>query len=737
MATAAKEIVAYAKVKLPLLVPGKDPVTIEPGTRLHVISRLNNYVIYHCSEHGVSGSCKKTDLDMDFEILTLSDDSTSDSIEYKEFPSIEKARTDNDDMNDITALLEKTQISEEPMKAFDKKQSTPMPRRTSQVSKRKSADSTMISSNRAKRMSRNSLAFYKRAKKVTKKSKLRFSDPLRKTDVPPTIPENPFLKCLETSKICVDSDDSENDTSENDESSQAFGTFLPPSASAILQTAHDKLDKETEIALKFIRTHSDKVPKYDDYKTKRPLALFLCRNLYNFAIQQGLHTSSFVHRWLFYAFPESNQEKLHYYLQQTRLNFPDADLFTTLRELARVLSPDDFMSLQNIKPRMPSEGLTDLVIRLLADIPIVIDCTKAEIPQMVAQFIKNTEKQSPLGVEFRRELIRTKLTLTDGVLMDIASRVDRLIQPSAQIFDSINKIEKSENTTCVSCKRSHNHRRANGDLWKTCESCFYGAVAKEQQHNVLENPKSIGNKFTGYESTNHRAGSKPDLYSGPSKSAIIHRCIDCGSTVRTGPDRKPYSRCQSCYRQYRQSRYFPTRTNYTREFQNQKQPYRGSQSRNSRPSTYADATRPPRPRTSFRQTRVKNVQRPGQMIEVNVRNRLDSKQISGLLDTGCSDDVLTLKACRKLGIDHLIQPVSQYTSGPIQADGSQLKVVGTVSVDILVGKAPYQQKFTVLEHMPNHDIMIGTKFLDSKGILNQIYDVVGENLGYNNIRKGN
>ena len=165
MATAAKEIVAFAKVKLPLLVLGEDPVTIEPGTRLHVLHQVDDHVFFRCREHGKPGVCKKTDLDMDVDLLTLSDDSTSDSIKYTEFPSIEKARTDNADMNDLSNLLEKTQISDEPMKVFDKQQSTPMPQRQSQAAKRKTADSTMLSAHRVKRMSRNSFAFYRRAKK--------------------------------------------------------------------------------------------------------------------------------------------------------------------------------------------------------------------------------------------------------------------------------------------------------------------------------------------------------------------------------------------------------------------------------------------------------------------------------------------------------------------------------------------------------------------------------------------
>ena len=132
-----------------------------------------------------------------------------------------------------------------------------------------------------------------------------------------------------------------------------------------------------------------------------------------------------------------------------------------------------------------------------------------------------------------------------------------------------------------------------------------------------------------------------------------------------------------------------------------------------------------------------NFRVPGQMIKVKVQNRLGSRPISGLLDTGCNDDVLSLQACRMLGIDHLIKPESPYARSPTVVDGSPVKVVGSVPVDILVGKTPYQATFTVLEKMPNNDILIGTKFLSSKGIFNKIYDLVGQHIGHHNIRKGN
>ena len=99
------------------------------------------------------------------------------------------------------------------------------------------------------------------------------------------------------------------------------------------------LGRVTEAALKFVRTHPDRVPKYTEYKSKMPLALFFCRIVYNFANSQGLQKGNFLDRWLFYTFPESAQEKLHLYLQKVRLLYPSAGLFTILRELARASDP--------------------------------------------------------------------------------------------------------------------------------------------------------------------------------------------------------------------------------------------------------------------------------------------------------------------------------------------------------------------------------------------------------------
>ena len=168
----------------------------------------------------------------------------------------------------------------------------------------------------------------------------------RQTIKPTPIKEDVFESKSNLSWHEIDTENSDSDEFDIENEEHIASGYAPPSTSHFLKANKKPMDKGTESALKHLRQHPEKVPKFKDYTL--PLAFFLCRIIYRWAIQQGLVKVEFLDRWVFYAFPELNHEKVHHYLDRVRAKFPNASLFQTLRELAHHLTPDDFMTLQSI-----------------------------------------------------------------------------------------------------------------------------------------------------------------------------------------------------------------------------------------------------------------------------------------------------------------------------------------------------------------------------------------------------
>jgi len=594
----------------------------------------------------------------------------------------------------------------------------------------------MISKNDRRRSRRNSLALYNRkiakARSTLKRIERNISTigevsdgemDVRedKTQITPEQP-NPFVKCLKPINDNDTDSNSDNDItdSEDDEDFHMGSTYAPPSTSHFLEdvvsSKSQVLDKETESALKHLRQHPEKVPQVKAYNL--PIAFFLCRIIYHFAIRQGLHQVKFLNRWLFYAFPEVNQEKVHFYLGRIRAKYPNASLFQTLRELARSLSPDDFMTLQTIQPRDKSEGLTDLLIRLQSDIPIIMDCTALELPTLIMQFIKNSERNSQAGTEFRREAIRLRGKPTLDKLHKIVSRVDRLIQPSSecQISGFHDRTKIANKNICQVCAEEHTNLRDDGTAWPSCETCMYTAQASfynERKFGTYNQPRRAATPM------------RQNQASSP-------KCRDCENNTNWNRIARQYfDRCYPCFRKSKSDR---------RSQPNDQEPRRSRSNnfgRDVRPTTYANAAR----RNSYSRKRNINEFRTNRnydptcyRVAVRVRNLSKRAEITGLFDTGCNVDVVSRKACTELGIAHLIEPCN---STATVVDGAPVNITGRVRATVHIGNVQYTSEFSVIEHMSQYDMMVGTKFMQTSGLMKDILTATQDKLGAENVTRGN
>ena len=122
-------------------------------------------------------------------------------------------------------------------------------------------------------------------------------------------------------------------------------------------------------------------------------------------------------------------------------------------------------------------------------------------------------------------------------------------------------------------------------------------------------------------------------------------------------------------------------------------------------------------------------------MSVRVTNKNRNNPINALIDTGCNTEVLSLAACTKLGISHLID--RRIRSSARGVDNRELGVVGEVKATLNVGDIPYTQTFQVLKNISGYDMMIGTRFMLSNSLMETIYGIAQKTLGKNNVSLGN
>ena len=258
--------------------------------------------------------------------------------------------------------------------------------------------------------------------------------------------------------------------------------------------------------------------------------------------------------------------------------------------------------------------------------------------------------------------------------------------------------------------------RDDGTAWPSCEPCMYTAQASfynERKFETYNQPRRMPNP------------PRQNRSSGP-------KCRDCENhTNWNRKDRQYFVRCYSCFRKNNTNGQAAT---------TEQQPRRSRSNnfgRDTRPSTYANAAR----RNSYTGRRNINEFRNNQRydpscyrVAVRVKNRSKTAEITGLFDTGCNIDVVSRKACDELRISHLIKPCH---STATVVDGAPVTITGRVTATVHIGNVPYTSEFSVIEHISQYDMMVGTKFMETSGLLGDIFSATQNKLGADNVTRGN
>ena len=120
-------------------------------------------------------------------------------------------------------------------------------------------------------------------------------------------------------------------------------------------------------------------------------------------------------------------------------------------------------------------------------------------------------------------------------------------------------------------------------------------------------------------------------------------------------------------------------------------------------------------------------------MHVKVTGSDPSKSTRALIDTGANNDVLSLQACYDLGI---INQVNGSSENVTLANGSTA-CVGNITTTLNIGNVPYNSTFLVMDKIDGYGMMVGTKFMQSKDLMDKMFSMFQESLGHNNVERGN
>ena len=543
----------------------------------------------------------------------------------------------------------------------------------------------------------------------------------------------------------------EPDTDHNTQSKDGWGlptysglpaldrTGLPPSSQAN-KTANNTTSWSSSLdkTLAYIRKNQDKVPQWEEYKSKFPMVLFFGKIIYRFARTHQLLNPSLLDQWVPFAFPEVNQERIYLYLHQVQRDRKGQGLFTIFRELAKKLKPDEVITIDSLRSRQPLETLEDLIIRLNSEIPMCQQMSEDEVPNHVYNFILRTENNTPLGIEFKRAALTCdKSSLSVDSLLDVARRIDRIIStesssgPSRQRDSYVNALKRhspkqyvnkptttfSQQTNkpmttfsqcsfalCITCNSKHERKRPDGGFWPYCQECFVQRTQRTYQ--------------------------KDPIYNKPPRTNTTRPCRTC---KKQHSDRNLaghlFPHCTPCFQASRRAS--SPRNTYPLSANNRSERIHISEVDDDPLKRTAEVLQV----NQIYKLKTRSHYDPKRYrMHVMVSGERSSSRFNGLIDTGANMEVLSLAACTRLGIAHKIRKCHQSTIG---VDGFSIGVIGVVHTTIFVGDVPYTANFQVLKHIENFDIMIGTRFLLQSELMEKIYSVVGKGVGIQHLSKGN
>ena len=511
--------------------------------------------------------------------------------------------------------------------------------------------------------------------------------------------------------------------------------------------AEDSL-KSAENAMKRIRLNSDIVPKWKNPKDGL-LSIFLCKDVFNFARKQGLLNEKFLKYWISYVFPSENEEKVYMYLNEIRTQFPKENLYKTLRALAFRMSPGEKTSIDALSKRQPKEGLLDLVLRLKIDIPICVDVKENEITNKIVEFIRTHEQDAMVKLEFKKAILPYGRKITEKQLIRIAESLDELLETQSghqstryqqvtsnsdmytdkealellldnqkSMCDKIAALEQMRGSSplqaqtggkpkCQKCN-SEPQRKKSGGFYPHCGNCFRNKVQI----------------------------SKPNLYSSPPVHSDASRpiCRVCRKN-KCNIDRSgsPFPSCYDCSQNRNSNRGIGGVQKWSNV---QAKPainsckislddVKGGMTKNAALAVAANEIYEVTKRNSFDPDRYR--------MHVKVSNEDGSKSTRALIDTGANNEVLSLQACYDLGITHLIDNRKENVT---LADGSEA-CVGKLTTTLNIGDVPYTSTFLVMDKIDGYGMMVGTQFMQSKDLMEEMFKMFENSLGRGNIGRGN
>ena len=340
-----------------------------------------------------------------------------------------------------------------------------------------------------------------------------------------------------------------------------------------------------------------------------------------------------------------------------------------------------------------------------------------------------TEKQLLKIAESLDELLETQsghqttryqqVTSNSNMYTD-KEALELLLDNQQSFSDKIAALEKARfqsniqetKVTCQKCS-AEPQRRKSGGFYPHCSDCFQTKVQSR----------------------------KSDLYSAPQANTTASKKNSHGPVCRVCNQKsckvdrfgKPFPSCFDCFQKSRSGKAFGDMKKWSNV---QAKPVVSSckialddvkLEMTKKAALAVDANE------IFEVTKSNSYEPDRYRMHVKVTSADKSKSTRALIDTGANNEVLSLQACYDLGITHLIE---NRTDQVTLADGSTA-CVGKLTTTLNIGDVPYKSTFLVMDKIDGYGMMVGTQFMHSKDLMENMFKLMQHSLGYNNVELGN